>query len=194
MAGSQFGVARPLKGVIPAGIRRRPRPRDSAARLPRLWVNRGRCGGGEDSDSRRGRHVTTSRRRSQGHATLATGSEAVGLYLTVVIAAEWHEAVYRMKTLQVRRPTLAVGDHSGVDVRGLVMVAAAVLGGVFVSGMGAGLALRYLVKTGLTRTSVLGLMTLAVGSLCSPTPGSCSGGPAGGGNECGSSPPCSCPC
>ena len=68
-----------------------------------------------------------------------------------------------MKTLQVRRPTLAGGEHTGREMRRLVTATAAGLAGLVVSGVGAGVALRYLAKTGLTRTSVLGLVILAVG-------------------------------
>lgn len=68
-----------------------------------------------------------------------------------------------MKTLQVRRPTLAGGEHTGREMRRLLTATAAGLAGLVVSGVGAGVALRYLAKTGLTRTSVLGLVILAVG-------------------------------
>jgi dienelactone hydrolase len=68
-----------------------------------------------------------------------------------------------MKTLQVRRSDSAGREHTRPARRLEALAAVAALLGLVVTGLGAGIALRYLAKTGLTWTSVIGTVILAAG-------------------------------
>jgi len=68
-----------------------------------------------------------------------------------------------MKTLQVRSPDSASREHTLPGLRVKAMAVVALVAGVFVTGLGAGVAVRYLAKSGLTGTSVLGMLVLAAG-------------------------------
>lgn len=80
--------------------------------------------------------------------------------IAVKVAGEaWHA----MKSLQMRRSKSASREHAPSSLRLVLMAALACLAGLFVTGLGTGVAVRYLAKTGFTGTSVLGVLVLAAG-------------------------------